>query len=212
MGTSVDRTGDAGFDIDAREAEILGKPQRIGPLDPKDFDAEARALVVNVRESLGLSDHSKMPEVFATMLKHPGLFRCQMEMGIQLLGKGALDARERELAILRCGWLCRAPYEWGEHVDIGKRYGVTPEEIERVRQGSSAPGWTEHEAAVLRAVEELLRDQMIADRTWDVLARKWTERQLIEFPTLIGQYVATAYLQNSLRVRLAKDNTGLRHR
>lgn len=203
---------DAGFDIDAREAEVLGKPQRIAPLDPKEFDEEATALVISVRGSLGLSDHSAMPPVFGLMLKHPGLFRCQMEMGIQLLGKGVLDPRERELAILRVGWLCRAPFEWGEHVDVAKRYGVTDAEIERVTQGSSAPGWTQHEAAILRGVEELLGNQMISDATWDVLARTWSERQLIEFPTLIGQYVATAYSQNSLRIRLAADNSGLRHR
>jgi 4-carboxymuconolactone decarboxylase len=202
----------SGFDIEEREAQILGKPQRIAPLTPEEFDQEARALVVSIRESLGLSDHSKMPPVFGLMLKHPGLFRCQMEMGVQLLGKGVLGERERELAILRTGWLCGAPFEWGEHVDVAKRYGVTPEEIERVTQGSSASGWTEHEAAVLRGVEELLANQMISDATWDVLARTWTERQLIEFPTLIGQYVATAYLQNSLRIRLAAVNSGLKHR
>jgi len=204
--------GRGDVDIDAREAEILGKPQRIGPLKQEEFDEDARALITEVRKSLGLATGANLPPVFGLMLRHPGLFRLQMEMGVQLLGKGALDARERELAILRCGWLCRAPFEWGEHVDVAKRYGVTPEEIERVTQGSSAPGWTEHEAAVLRAVEELIGDQMISDATWDVLAKSWNERQLMEFPTLIGQYVATAYLQNSLRVRLAPDNIGLRHR
>lgn len=203
---------DAGFDIDAREAEVLGKPQRIGPLGSDEFDEEAKRLVVTIRESTGLLDHSRMPEVFATMLKHPSLFRCQIEMGIQLLGKSAISPRERELAVLRVGWLCRAPYEWGEHVEIAKRCGVTAAEIERATQGSSAPGWTAHEAAILRGVEELLRDQMISDETWEALARTWTERQLLEFPTLIGQYVATAYLQNSLRIRLAAHNSGLKHR
>jgi 4-carboxymuconolactone decarboxylase len=133
-------------------------------------------------------------------------------MGIQLLGKGELSARERELAVLRVGWWCRAPYEWGEHVAIAKRCGVSSDEIERITEGSSAPGWTEHERAILRAVEELLDHQMISDPTWETLARTWTERQLIEFPVLIGQYFATALQQNSLRVRLADDNLGLRQR
>jgi alkylhydroperoxidase family enzyme len=202
----------AGFDIDAREAQVLGKPPRIGPLKADELSDDAKKLIVTIRQSLGLTDHSEIPPVFATMLKVPGLFRCQVEMGIQLLAHGAIAARERELAVLRVGWLCGAPYEWGEHVNIGKRYGVSADEIERVRQGSSAAGWTDHEAAILRGVEELLQDQMISDPTWDVLARTWTEPQLLEFPTLVGQYVATAYLQNSLRARLAKDNSGLRHR
>ena len=202
----------ADFDIDAREAQVLGKPQRIEPLNQEDFDDDARALVISVRESLGLSEHSVMPEAFATMLKHPALYRCQMEMGVQLLGKGVLSPRERELAVLRVGWLCRAPYEWCQHVDIAKRYGVTAEEVERATQGSSAPGWTEHEAAIVRAVEELLGDQSISNDTWDLLARTWTERQLLEFLAVVGYYVSVAYSQNALRMRLNPGKKGLRER
>ena len=212
VSTSHQHQGPGDFDIDARQAQVLGQPQRIAPLDPKEFDTEARALMVAVHESIGLTDHSQVSEVFATMFKHPDLYRCQMIMGAQLLGNGALEARERELAILRVGWLCGAPYEWGQHVDIAKRYGVTDEEIERVTQGSSAPGWSEHNAAILRGVEELLGEHMISDETWNQLARTWTERQLIEFPALVGQYVAVAYSQNTLRIRLHPDNRGLKHR
>ena len=48
--------------------------------------------------------------------------------------------------------------------------------------------------------------------TWEVLARTWNERQLMEFPVLVGQYFLTALQQNSLRVRLDKNNIGLRQR
>ncbi|MET0656537.1 MAG: carboxymuconolactone decarboxylase family protein [Steroidobacteraceae bacterium] len=201
-----------GADIDAREAQILGPPQRIAPLAPEDLDEEARALVISIRASVGANPHEGIPPVFATMLKHPGLYRCTMDIGIQLLGKGELSPRERELAVLRVAWLCRAPYEWGQHVEIAKRYAISAEEIERVTQGSTAPGWTDHEAAIVRGVEELLADQMIADATWNVLATTWTERQLMEFPTLVGQYVSVAYSQNALRIRLNAGNRGLRHR
>jgi 4-carboxymuconolactone decarboxylase len=207
------QTGAAGFDVEAREAEVLGKPQRIGPLKPEEFDADSKALVIAIRESFGVTEHSVIPEIFATMLKHPGLYRTQMELSIQLVGKGAaLPPRERELAVLRVGWLCRAPYEWCQHVDIAKRYGIRTEEVERVTQGSTAPGWTEHESAILRGVEELLGSQMISDGTWDVLARTWTERQLMEFPVLVGTYVTIAYSQNALRIRLGEQKGGLKHR
>ena len=201
---------DPGFDIDAREAEIVGKPQRIASLKPDEFGADATALVIKIRKSLGL-ETTEIPAVFGLMLRHPGLFQAQMDMGVALF-RGQISARERELAVLRVGWLCRAPFEWGEHVDIAKRYGVTQEEVNRVPLGSSAPGWSEHDRAILKAVEELLGNQMISDETWDVLAKTWTERQLIEFPMLVGQYFATALQQNALRVRLADDNPGLRYR
>ena len=63
-----------------------------------------------------------------------------------------MTVRERELAVLRVAWLCRAPYEWGEHVELAKLCGVSAEEIERVTQGSSAAGWSDHECALLLAV------------------------------------------------------------
>jgi len=202
----------ADFDIAAREAEIIGKPQRIAPLAPEEFDEAALDLVMAVRKSLGVDEMDEIPEVFGVMLRDPGLFRCQMDMGVQLLGKGSISKRERELAILRTGWLAQAPFEWGEHVDIAKRYGVTGEEIERVTIGSTAPGWNEHDRAILKAVEELLDDRMISDATWNELAKNWDERQLMEFPVLVGQYFTIAIQQNSLRIRLADDNPGLSNR
>lgn len=199
------------LDIDAREADVLGKPQRIRSLTADEYDEDANDLILRVRQSLK-SDTTKVSEVFGLMLRHPGLFRCQMDMGIQLLGKGEISPRERELAILRVGWWCGAPFEWTEHVVVAHRYGITSEEIERVTQGSAAPGWSEHERAILRGVEELLGEQMISDETWEVLARSWNEKQLLEFPVLVGQYFTIALQQNSLRVPLDRECDALRMR
>lgn len=203
--------GDAPFDIDARMAQITGKPPRIEPLAPEELSAEGMALILKIRASVGAGEMGFIPEYFRTMVKHPALFKCVLELGTAIF-TGTIGGRERELAVLRIGWLCRAPYEWGEHANISKRYGVTAEEVERVTLGSSAPGWSEHDAAILRGVEELLDDKMISDATWAILAGTWSEQQLIEFPTLVGAYVATAFTQNALRMRLAEDNPGLSYR
>ena len=104
-----------------------------------------------------------------------------------------------------------AVYE-AEHVEIGKRSGLSAEEIERVTQGSSSPGWSAHDAAILRAVEELLADFAISDDTWETLAKSWDEPRLIELPMVIGQYLTTAFLLNSFRVQLGEGNPGLAHR
>jgi 4-carboxymuconolactone decarboxylase len=203
---------DTDLDAREREAQVLGKPPRIAAMCEEEYDAEARALVDELHQSLDVGERTPSSDFFRTMLRHPGLFRCQMRVGIQLLGKGILDPRHRELAILRIACLCRAPFEWGEHVRIGKICGLTPEDIQRVIEGSSAAGWDEIERAIMRGVEELFRDQMVADDTWSILAQHWTEPQLIEFVVVAGQYVATAYLQNSLRIRLAPGSGGLRQR
>ncbi len=123
-----------------------------------------------------------------------------------------LTPRDRQLAILRTTWLCQAPYAWGEHVKHSTRIGFRSEVIERVTQGSAAPGWNEHERAILRAVEELYEDAMISDATWEILSKCLNEKQLFELPVLVGQFTTVAYFQNALRLRLSEGNSGLRAR
>lgn len=207
----VIETGEIPVDVAARHAQTLGDAPRIAPLKQAEMGADDLALCVAIRESVGVFEHSRIPDYMLTMVKHPEIFRRQMEMGTTIF-QGRLTPREREIAVLRVGWLCRAPFEWGQHVAVSKRYGLSDEEIERVTLGSSAEGWTAHEAAILRGVEEMLGDQCISEPTWTELAKSWDEAQLIEFPMMVGQYVATAFVQNSLRIALEGDNPGLTRR
>jgi alkylhydroperoxidase family enzyme len=108
--------------------------------------------------------------------------------------------------------LCQAPYEWGEHVLVGKRFGLTSDDIQHAIDGPDATGMDEHESAILRAVDELHSDAMISDATWNTLAKRLDERQLIELPIIVGQYQSVAYYQNSLRLRLHTGNLGLKAR
>lgn len=199
-------------EIDARMAQTVGEAPRIAPLPEDNLPPEAEEAAIEIRAAFGMPENGFMPESFRQMLVHPGMFRGQMAIGIALAA-GSIPPRERELAILRNAWICRAPYEWGEHVDMGKnRCGVTPEEVERCTVGSNAEGWSEHDRAVIKAVEELHADYAISDETWAVLAKTWDDKQLMEFPVLIGHYTGTAMQQNSVRFRLDGSNRGLRHR
>jgi 4-carboxymuconolactone decarboxylase len=199
-------------DIDQRMEQITGGPQRIAPLREEDMSEEGRQFAVELRKAFNIPENGSMPEVMRTMLVHPDLFKVQMDTGIMFAAKGTIPPRERELAILRNAWICAAPYEWGEHVDIGKRFGLTGEEIERVTQGSAAAGWSDLDRAVLQGVEEFHADHCLSEATWTALASFWDDRQMMEFPALVGTYIATALAQNSMRVPLAPNNPGLAHR
>lgn len=204
-------TGSTSFDVAAREAHVVGTGPRIAAIPTEQVGAETWEVVNTIRGAIGLGKATELPEYTRMMAKHPAIMRRQMEMGTTIF-QGQIPARERELAVLRVAWLSRAPYEWGEHVDIGKRYGLTAEQVERTTRGSSAAGWTRHEAAILKGVEELIADQALTDATYATLASTWSEQQMIEYLMMVGQYVATAFVQNSLRATLAKDNPGLSHR
>ncbi len=204
-------TGNITVDIAARERHVVGSGPRIAPIPNDEVDPECRSIANGVRAGAGVGPIEVLAESMRIMMKHPPLFRCQMDTGLAIF-RGQISKRDRELAVLRVGWLSRAPYEWGEHVDIARRYGVTQEEIERVTHGSSAAGWSERDKAIIRGVEELVADQVLSEDTWSVLSRTWSEPQMIEYLVVVGQYLAIALLQNSIRVPLASDNPGLAHR
>ena len=167
---------------------------RIPPLAADEGDDTTRELLA------GASAPDAAPmNIFTTLVRHPGLFRRWLPFGGKLLA-GKLPPRERELLILRTAWRCRSEYEWGQHVLIGTAAGLTEHEVARIREGPGA-GWDHFDDALLRAADELHDDACVSDATWEVLAGRYDERQLIEVPMLVGHYHLVGFTLNSLGVQ-----------
>jgi len=112
-----------------------------------------------------------------------------------------LAERDREIAILRIGWLCRSAYEWGQHVNIARRIGISDEEIRRVQAGPEAAGWDEKDRAMLRATDDLHRDAMISDAAWGQLSEHYDTQQLMDIVFTVGQYNLVSMALNSFGVQ-----------
>ena len=176
---------------------------RIPPLDEGQLDEQQRELLGGVQV-----DGAPASNIFATLVRHPGLFRRWLPLGGKLLA-GKLPPRDRELLILRTAVLCRADYEWGQHQLIGRSVGISDEQIERVRSGPEASGWDDSDALLMRAADELHQDARLSDETWQALAERYDEKQLIEVPMVVGHYHMVAFTLNSLGVPLESGVTGL---
>lgn len=196
------------WDPVTRTEEVQGAPERLLPPDEIALDARHLQAMETLRVVYGYPEEMPLAPFFATLANSPEFFAGFMGLGVAATISSALPDRLRELAILRTGWLCGAPYQWGEHVH-STRALFSSEEIARVREGSQADGWSEAERAVLRAAEDLRAQAMISDETWAMLARHLNPQQLIELPLVVGHYTMTAYLQNSLRTPLNPHNPGL---
>ena len=164
---------------------------RVAPLEPGELDA-------SILERFG-----GVPElnIFKTLARHPKLLTRWLVFGNHVLGKSTLPPRERELVILRIGWLCQAGYEWGQHVGIGRDCGLTDEEIERIADGPDAPGWDEFDRVLLRATDELHADAFIADATWQALTERYSTEQCMDLVFAIGQYNLVSMALNTLGVQ-----------
>jgi 4-carboxymuconolactone decarboxylase len=180
----------------------LAKP-RIEPLPETQWDDEVRELLEPARRRMG-----GVLNIQATLARHPKLLKRWNVFGNHVLFKSTLPDRDREILILRIGWLCRSGYEWGQHVIIGRRAGLSDEDIERVRQGADAPGWSPFESALVRAADELHEDAFVSDETWQALAARYDTEQLMDVVFTVGQYTLVSMALNTFGVQLDEGVEG----
>ena len=126
---------------------------RLAPLSDDEMDADTRALLGAGASGVG---RGRVLNIFRTLARHPKLLKRWLVFGNHVLAKSSLGPRERELAILRVGWICRAEYEWGQHVVIARASGLSDAEIERIAAGPDAPGWSDRRPLILRGADELV--------------------------------------------------------
>jgi len=187
----------------AREAKPvrLSEP-RVPPVtDESSLDPEAR-------ESLGATSLGPAVNIFRTLIRHPKLFKRWLVFANHVLFKSTIPARDREILILRTGWRCRAEYEWGQHVVIGRAVGLTDAEILRITEGPDAPGWEPFDATLVRAADELHDDDFISDATWAALGERYSTQQLMDAVFTVGQYTLVSMALNSFGVQLDPDVPG----
>jgi 4-carboxymuconolactone decarboxylase len=180
---------------------------RIPPLPEAEWSDELRPILQ--ASPLGFDVRLGDNNIFPTVARHETLFRAWLPFGGFLLNEGVLDARERELLILRTGYNCGSDYEWGQHVRIAEQIGIAREDIMRVADGPDAAGWPPAEATLLRAADELHADAKIADDTWAALGESHDERGLLEIAMLVGHYHMVAFALNSAGVELDAGLSGL---
>lgn len=140
----------------------------------------------------------------ALLLRNPALCRAFLGFNRHLLYESSIDDRVRELAVLRVSHRLGSDYEWAQHVPVALECGMTADEIGRVRLDDVAD-WSPFEAAVLGAVDGLLRDGHIDDGDWAALAGRLDERELLDLVFTIGGYATIGMVFNSAGLAMDPD-------
>lgn len=189
-------------EIKRKKPKRLSKP-RIRPLEESEWDEQARALIDGLRKA-----GNPVINIIKTLANYSKLYNRWRVFGNHVLFKSSLPARDREILILRIGWLCGSEYEWGQHVVIGKQSGLNDEEIKRITDGANALGWDPFEATLIRAVDELYLDAFISDATWNALTERYNTHQLMDVIFTIGHYNLVSWVLNTLGVQKEKGLPG----
>jgi len=124
-----------------------------------------------------------------------------VRMGNALLYRGELDPVLRELAIIRVGRLSRVAYEVFQHERIGREAGVTEDKIAALRDATiEAPAFTDHEKAVLRYTDDVVRNVKASDKTFKAVQAFLTPGALVELTLTVGYYMMVCRFLESMGV------------
>ena len=138
--------------------------------------------------------------LFRALANNPDGLREFQRVGEWIRHHGQLDARLRELAILRVGYVTRCAYEFSHHVRIGQEFGLTAGDINLVRRPAGAPGGDEGAAVVIQAATEITTDLGLADETWQRLVSQVGTGCAVELVLVVAHYCAVVRVLNSLKV------------
>ena len=177
---------------------------RIEPIDLDDVTDE------ELRTALGgaLTLDGRPLNIFGVLGHHPKLLKRFNLLGGFLLNKGLLPERERELVILRVGWNAQAVYEFGQDTVIGKRCGLTDEEIAALTRSPHDHAWSAEDLALIALADDLAADDCVGNGTWLALATRWSEAELVELLVLAGFYRLVSGFLNSAGVQLDDGTPG----
>ena len=172
---------------------------RLAPLDPPYGDG--------IAETLAAMMPPGMPplRLFRT-IAHNHRVLDKIRAG-NLLDRGSLERRHREIVILRTTARCGCEYEWGVHVAFfAARVGLGEADLAATVHGAADhPAWSPAERTLIRLVDELHDAARISDALWSDLRRHWRDDQLVELVVLAGFYHTISFVVNGLGVDREDD-------
>lgn len=172
---------------------------RIGHLPRDKWTDDAREVFAFWGEPNAWEEGSKT-NIMMVMANHPALGKVYNNWGKHFLMENTLSTRQLELVILRVAWRVKSAYEWHNHVGYAMNAGITVDEIHAIRDFPACGAWSEEDAALIGAVDELLDHHTILDGTWRTLTKTFDTRQMMDLVFTIGHYVMTSWAISAMGI------------
>jgi 4-carboxymuconolactone decarboxylase len=176
-----------------RQHEVLATP-RIHALDASEWTPEVRAML----DPSGSGRY--VIGIYRTFAQNQRLYPPRQLQSGYINSKVTITQRQKETAILRSGWMGGAEYEWSAHAGSGRKAGLSDAEIVQLATPGYA-GWSPHDAAIVRAVDEMYADDKVSDGTWKALATEFNPGQILDLMVAGSGYRIVSEVLNTFGVK-----------
>lgn len=132
-----------------------------------------------------------------------------LALGRSILTTSEIDAKLRELVVLRVSALSGSAYEVIQHRKLAAKAGVSAEKIEAVlaepAEAVKADLFDDLEQAVLRFTDSVVRDVKAPEAVFKGVAERISNRQLVELLMTIGFYMLAGRISENLEIDIEND-------
>lgn len=110
-----------------------------------------------------------------------------------------LDAKLRELVILRIAVLNRAEYEFAQHAPIALAEGASQQQVDALR-GDDFELFNNVEKAALAYTDSMTRDIDVPEELFDAVKAHLTDQEMVELTATIGAYNLVSRFLEAIKV------------
>lgn len=153
----------------------------------------------------GIFQDADSNPVLLTIAHNPKLADAFSQFNIHLLSANSLPVRQRQIAILRTAWICRATYMWSSHLRTSLRCGIEPEVFGAIPLGAGSDYFSGFERAIIHATDELVNERQVSDASWACLRTVWSDEQMLDFLFTVGAYAMIAGVMRSTGVERKQE-------
>ena len=139
--------------------------------------------------------------VFRMVAGAPRAVRPFLALGSAVLST-ALDARRREIAVLRVAHATGAPYEWAQHEQLARNVGVTEAEVDAVDREEPVTSLDDECNLICRVADEVSRDVRLSDEALEQILDRYGPREAAELILLVSYYNMVSRFLESTRVEV----------
>jgi 4-carboxymuconolactone decarboxylase len=184
------------------------RPDELDPERRAVYDAIAGGPRAAGQQLFQLTDgEGRLEGPFNAMLVSPALGMAVQGLGAAVRYRTRLTDRAREIAVLALARLRRSDFEWYAHERVGRRAGLTDEEIEELWSERVPPTLSDTERVVLEIGRALVVDGDLDAETYATAEAVLGRQALVELVVLVGYYDLVALSLRVFRTPLPAGET-----
>lgn len=147
-------------------------------------------------------------DYWTTLALVPDLFKMATEFLFTSLQPGRkLEARYRELAILRTAIVGDSRFEYSQHLKVARALNVAKEKLDAIKGWTTSGVFDDRERAVMAAADELVGRNLVEDATFAALKRHFSDEQIVELFFVVATYRMHGMIVRALHLEFDTDTT-----